>query len=104
MAVIPKIRAAFRRTTTDDASPSVAMNTVEEDKITQEDKKDLATDGTTESNSNGEPKVELPSEDLQRGVQKVEAVALAWTKKSLIAVFLKYVFALAAASDPLVSS
>jgi hypothetical protein len=32
-----------------------------------------------------------PHENLQRGVQQVEAVTIAWSKWSLIAVFLKYV-------------
>lgn len=32
-----------------------------------------------------------PHDNLQRGVQQVEAVTIAWSKWSLIAVFLKYV-------------
>lgn len=32
---------------------------------------------------------ELPSQDIQRGVQDVEAITLSWSKASLIAVFAK---------------
>jgi hypothetical protein len=37
------------------------------------------------------PTTELPSEELQRGVKDVEAVTLSWSKKTLVAVFIKYV-------------
>ncbi len=32
-----------------------------------------------------------PGDDLQRGVQQVEAVTLSWSKATLIGVFIKYV-------------
>ena len=32
---------------------------------------------------------DLPSPDIQRGVQQLEAVTLVWTKKSLIIIFIK---------------
>lgn len=83
-----KLRAALRRTPTptDNASTSAAVNTVEVNE------KNSATDHTTAGNSNGEPQTELPSEELQRGVQDVEAVTITWSKTTLVAVFLKYVF------------
>ena len=37
----------------------------------------------------------LPTVDAQRGVQKMEATTLAWTKKSLAAILILYVSALA---------
>ncbi len=40
------------------------------------------------------PHDDRPSDDLQRGVKEVEAAALAWTKPTLIAVFLKSVLVL----------
>lgn len=83
-----KLRAALRRTPTDNTVTSVAVNTVEVNE------KNPATDDTTAGNSSDEPQLELPSKDLQRGVQDVEAVTLTWTKSALVAVFLKYIFAL----------
>lgn len=46
---------------------------------------------SSENRARDESPSKLPSEDLQRGVRQVEAVTLAWSKWSLIAVFLKYV-------------
>lgn len=91
MAVFPKLRDAFRRTATDDdAVTPVAVSMVEDNE------KGPVTDDTAASNGSDEPQAELPSEDAQRGVKEVEAVTLTWSKKTLIAVFLKYVFVLAA--------
>lgn len=39
-------------------------------------------------------KAEVPSEDAQGGVQRMEAVTLAWSKKELLAMLLLYVFPL----------
>jgi hypothetical protein len=54
-----------------------------------------AVTGREDSESNGEPTLQedpdRPTEDAQTGVQEVEAVTLSWSKKSLIAVFAKYV-------------
>lgn len=83
-----KLRAASGRTPSDNTVTSAAVNTVEVNE------KNPAIDYTTAGNNNGEPQPELPSEELQRGVQNVEAVTLAWSKKTLVAVFLKYVFVL----------
>lgn len=83
-----KLRDALRRTPTNNTVTSVAVNPVEVNE------KNPATDDTTADNSNGEKQSELPSEDLQRGVRNVEAVTLTWSKTTLVAVFLKYVFVL----------
>lgn len=45
---------------------------------------------STENHDDG-PKIELPTEDAQKGVKDVEAVTLTWSKTTLIAVFAKYV-------------
>lgn len=37
-------------------------------------------------------KSEVPSEDAQGGVQRMEAVTLAWSKKELLAMLMLYVF------------
>jgi hypothetical protein len=78
MAVLPKIRAALRQRTPNSApSPSIT-----------EDKEGAAI-STNEKDGGIDSQSEFPDEDLQRGVQAVEAVTLNWSKASLIAVFLK---------------
>jgi hypothetical protein len=86
MGKLPSFRNTFRRTTTDDTINQVATAPVEENKT------DPATVETgPASKETGDLQEELPGEDLQRGVQDVEAVTLSWSKASLIAVFAKYV-------------
>lgn len=48
---------------------------------------DEATDDATASNKNDDTPAEVPDENLQYGVQDVEAVTLTWSKTSLIIVF-----------------
>ena len=86
--MFPKLRDALRRTTTDNTEKSVAVNTLEVNE------KNPVTDDTTADNSDGALQPELPGEELQRGVQEVEAVTLTWSKTMLVAVFFKYVFVL----------
>ena len=86
-----KLRDASGRTPTDNTVTSVAVDTLEVN-----EKHPASTDYTSAGDSNGAPQSELPSEELQRGVQNVEAVTLTWSKKTLIAVFLKYVLILRA--------
>lgn len=86
MAVLHRFRTALRRTSPDDADADPVVTTSAE-----ENKKDPATDGAAVVNSSDDSQPERPSEDLQRGVQRVEAVTLSWSKASLIAVFVKYV-------------
>jgi hypothetical protein len=50
----------------------------------------VANDSEAESSS---PEDAVPTEGAQSGVQEVEGITLTWTKKSLIAVFAKYVHA-----------
>lgn len=95
-----KLRPSFRRTETEDVSTSpVAMTSVEEDK-----RDPATTEAAIASSSQAESQTELPDEDLQRGVQDVEAVTLNWSKGSLIAVFIKYVLAPACQSKRALSS
>lgn len=54
----------------------------------------IATPRSIEQASDSEvQKDEKPSEDAQNGVKKMEAVTLAWSKKSLAAVLMLYVLA-----------
>ena len=82
MQLASKFRAAFGRPAAADASTSPVVSTADE-------KKDPVTDSAAAVLGSGEVTPEHPSEDLQRGVQNVEAVTLAWSKASLISVFLK---------------
>lgn len=93
-----KLRAALRPTPADNTVTSFAVNTVDVNE------KNPATNDTTARNSNDEPQPELPSEELQRGVQNVEAVTLTWSKTTLVAVFLKYAFVLSTDLPPRISS
>lgn len=53
-----------------------------------------ATSGSLEKASDSEAQEdEKPSEDAQNGVKKMEAVTLAWSKKSLAGVLILYVLA-----------
>ncbi|EXJ73200.1 uncharacterized protein A1O5_02960 [Cladophialophora psammophila CBS 110553] len=85
MAVLPRLRPGFRRTTTDDAESPLPMSSLE----ANEKNPAVASAGNaTASGSNGQSHAENPDEAAQRGVQDVEAVTLTWSKKSLIAVFI----------------
>lgn len=86
MGKLPSFRNIFHRTTTDDTINQVAMAPAEENKT---DPTNVESGPT--SKEAGDLQAELPGEDLQRGVQDVEAVTLSWSKASLIAVFIKYV-------------
>ena len=102
MAVFPKFRPGFRRTTTDNASPSVPQ-----DITLAENSKDPAVVYSTDApagNDNDEAPSELPSEDVQGGVQNIEAVTLTWSKKSLVAVFILYDLTFTAHQSERVSS
>ncbi|KAK4065034.1 uncharacterized protein Triagg1_8670 [Trichoderma aggressivum f. europaeum] len=48
----------------------------------------LATDSAAANHDNGDPQQELPNEEAQRGVQGVEAMALTWSRLTLIGIFL----------------
>lgn len=74
---------ALRRTPAEkDSAPAVVD--VEGDRT----EKDRAVDDAAVIDSADSDR---PGEDLQRGVQQVEAVTLSWSKATLIGVFFKYV-------------
>lgn len=98
MALYPKIRSVFGRRGTDDGVDSVPVSTVVDEKR-DADRQDPIIEGNEKNSEDPaigttgtDGNVELPSEDAQRGVHDVEAVTLTWTKTTLVAVFLKYVY------------
>lgn len=84
MAVFSRFRAAVRRASTEDVDVSASKKEIELDALDAESV-------TPTKDKNEPPQMELPSEDVQRGVQEVEAVTLTWSRATLIAVFIKYV-------------
>jgi len=87
MPSFPKFRPGFRRSTTEGpVASSTELSTV----TVEEPKRDIAFGGPIADTSIDVPPSNRPSEDVQRGVQEVEAVTLTWSRRTLIAVFLKY--------------
>lgn len=56
-----------------------------------DNKQENAAGGVSADHVPDETQPDAPTEEAQRGVQNVEAVTLTWSKKSLIAVFIKCV-------------
>jgi hypothetical protein len=83
MPLMSGVKAAFRRGAAEDERSPPAVAEVGSEK----NEKDAATDDAAAVHDGGESP---PAEDLQRGVQEVEAVTMSWTKTTLIAVFFKY--------------
>jgi len=98
VAIMSKILVALRSSRAEEAAagPEAVTPTDEKKGPSVTDvKADGANsqDGSREAQEGGqESQDELhPDEKLQSGVKKVEAVTLTWSKKSLIAVFIKSV-------------
>lgn len=87
MASSSKFRPGFGRTTTDDAIKLATINTKEQ--TDQEAIEEQNTENVTENPADDLSKPDLPTQGLQRGVQDVESVTRTWSKKALVAVFLK---------------
>lgn len=58
------------------------------------DEKNVAFGSTEKASDSEAQEDEKPSEDAQNGVRKIEAVTLAWSKKSLAGVLILYVLSL----------
>ena len=90
MGLFSGIQDAFRRTTP-------AQDATGQPVVSREKTDGLAADVAAVANSEKEAEAQQsddekhPHDNLQHGVAKVEAVTIAWSKWSLIAVFLKYV-------------
>lgn len=90
MPVLPKLLAGARsRQSGQDEIGSVPTNQeVQVASGGEVEKKANVTCGNV-ATEGGDEKYIVPSEGVQRGVQKIEAVTLAWTKKSLVALLVK---------------
>ena len=82
MGAFTEFRSSLRRASTVNTNTSFA----------EESKKELDDERAVQTAEKlDETLPERVSEDVQKGVQDVEAVTLTWSKTTLIAVFLKYV-------------
>lgn len=79
---VSRLRAAFRRSSTQESVTPVAVTTVGEKNQEIPGDAEFARPATAEN-------PELPTEDTQQGVKELEAVTLSWTKTTLILVFVK---------------
>lgn len=70
----------------------------------EKNKIELDVESIVPTESHDDLKSERPTENAQKGVKEVEAVTLTWSKTTLIAVFVKYVFVYCAANDKLTYS
>ncbi|KAI0163760.1 putative MFS siderophore iron transporter [Pestalotiopsis sp. NC0098] len=83
------LKAAFHRKHADDVDSSVQMERTKSATVTDVpvSERDAEAGNGTESGAAGASTENRVSEDVQRGVQHVEAVTLTWSKKTLYAVF-----------------
>ena len=96
MASSSKFRPGFGRTTTDDAIKLAQANTREQGDQEAFDSRIASNNAVNTNDDLSKP--DIPTEGLQQGVQDVESVTRTWSKKALIAVFLKYVVPLVGSS------
>ncbi|KAL9945916.1 hypothetical protein D7B24_005225 [Verticillium nonalfalfae] len=81
MPTLPKIRLGLGRQQVDDAIvPAAAERATDDAKLGAENV-------ANETGAQVDEKPVLPSENVQHGVQSVQAVTLTWSKRSLVAVF-----------------
>lgn len=85
MSVFSRFRPGFRRTPTDLNDQSATMKEVDSAEKTPGTNTEAAIAEGGEA-----PVNDRPNEDAQRGVRMVEAITLTWSKRSLIAIFIKY--------------
>ena len=91
MPVSSRLRSALWRRATDESITPVAVAE------TQQSKTDASPEsGVQPQATDVKPEDERPTENTQHGVQGVEAVTLSWSKRTLIAVFIKCVSCFAA--------
>lgn len=96
MTSVSKVRAIFKRRDTDNAlelqpSAPALESSPEHASEPAIDEKTVAVDESARSSSNDGVAPQDRHDNLQHGVEAVEAVTLNWSKASLIAVFIKYV-------------
>jgi hypothetical protein len=95
MAKLAALRHAFRRTATNEVASSVATDDIAPNEPLQEmtgktktDIKVISTADETGDSASISGKETQNAENMQRGVQEVDAVTQTWSKQSLIAAFL----------------
>lgn len=88
--LIQRARAVFRRMKVD-SDDAASSSSVEVDRNTVEAEKSEGSISHPEDTlpNNGAELPGVPYEELQHGIQEVEAVAQTWSKVSLIFVFIK---------------
>lgn len=92
--LVKRGRAVFRRYRDDEAaSSSVDRDSVEQSAVVEESKAKGKTDPDAEkappTYEQTGPQQELPNKSAQHGVRDAEAIALTWSKSTLIFVFIK---------------
>ena len=85
MSIIPKI---LRQSGQDEVTPAPANPEIQAVSGGDAEKQGGVTCDNVPVDSGAEKEI-VPTEDAQRGVQKIEAVTLAWTKPMLIALLVK---------------
>ena len=89
MSALSRLRPGFQRTATDDiGGTSTEVNNMSD---SQKQASAATNDASSGDDKSHEPTPYLPDEDAQRGVKMAEGIALTWSKKSLIWVFIKSV-------------
>lgn len=90
MAVVSRLRSAFRRQSTDDVATIVNMNAPAESK-SDPPLDTVAPEKFGPDGQNGTPQDERdePQGELQHGVSDMKAVTATWSMWSLIALFIK---------------
>lgn len=83
MALLDSFRAVIRQKPTEKRTSSPVADTADEKH------QNTTENAAVNEVRDGSPPPDRPGDDLQRGVQQVEAVTLAWSKATLIAVFFK---------------
>lgn len=90
MSILDKIRSgAGQRANESQAPKTVSESEVEAARITVNPDKNEAGVYPEHDSASGKPENDVPSEHVQVGVQKIEAVTMVWTKKSLVFLLVK---------------
>lgn len=89
MALLSSVKAAFHRPSTEEKHSAPAVVDAHSERT---DKDGVANDAAAVNDGrDGGSESDHPADNLQRGVQEVEAVTMTWSKATLIGVFCKYV-------------
>lgn len=87
MSVLSRLRPGFQQRATEDIGNPSTETPIMSD--SQKLVSNAAQDASSGDDKSQLPSSQLPDEDAQRGVKNAEGIALTWSKKSLIWVFIK---------------